>query len=418
MDTTKPTEGTAPNEQPKKYIRTFAGDMAAVEKGIVPNLAPLEEPKSSPAERLVEASPLVPATEIPPPAAPMETPAFRPDNLPPPHVPVPLQEPEIEMETIHIPPPPPPPLPQPPPKPQPEVIVSPIKAPETPVPLETYAGDFSDKVKETHASTATVLAAEQDAAQKAPEPMPESVRANILYLSLGAVLIIASSVGVYLAYARYQTSIAPIILEPTVFTPIFVDEREQISGSGILLQKAIEQSVNQTLADDAVRLLYTTEATTTENNIFLALAPPAPNILLRNINSSSSMAGIINTSGTPSPFFILSVTSYGETFSGMLSWEKQMPRDLGAFFPAFREPTLSVSTTTVTSVATSTVPMFIPGFRDEVVSDHDTRIYRDGKGRSILLYGYWNQTTLVIARDPASFTEILRRLAISRTSPQ
>ena len=54
-------------------------------------------------------------------------------------------------------------------------------------------------------------------------------------------------------------------------------------------------------------------------------------------------------------------------------------------------------------------------FHDEVVSNHDVRIYRDAAGKSILLYGYWNQFTLVIARDPAAFTEILGRLATSRS---
>ena len=54
-------------------------------------------------------------------------------------------------------------------------------------------------------------------------------------------------------------------------------------------------------------------------------------------------------------------------------------------------------------------------FHDETVANHDVRIYRDSAGRSILLYGYWNQTTLIIARDPAAFTEIVNRLANVRT---
>ena len=55
-----------------------------------------------------------------------------------------------------------------------------------------------------------------------------------------------------------------------------------------------------------------------------------------------------------------------------------------------------------------------PGFVDEVVRNHDVRVYRDATGKSVLLYGYWNQTTLVIARDVAAFTELLQRLATSR----
>ena len=70
-----------------------------------------------------------------------------------------------------------------------------------------------------------------------------------------------------------------------------------------------------------------------------------------------------------------------------------------------------------TSSPQATVPparTFSIFFFDEVVANHDVRIYRDAEGRSILLYGYWNQTTLVIARDPSAFAEILGRLATSR----
>ena len=133
------------------------------------------------------------------------------------------------------------------------------------------------------------------------------------------------------------------------------------------------------------------------------------------------MAGIVNlapssvvgTGGKQSPFFILSVASYGDTFAGMLSWEPTMPRDLGALFHSYLT---NVSTSTS---ATSTPKVSAPIlFRDEVISNHDVRIYRDAEGRSILLYGYWNQTTLIIARDPEAFIEIAGRISTSRLPAQ
>lgn len=338
--------------QPEKYIRTFAGDMKTVQEKGIPDLVPLVQAPTAP---LIQAQPS---------AQPLSK--------------------------------------------QPEPVL---------VPLKTYAGDFSERIKETHASTATIIAAEQDRAPRAVRSTEEKFsRSNRFYVIAGIVLLLAGSAGAYSAYTRYEAARAPIILAPRVSAPIFVDEREEISGrSGELIQ-AITQSIAQPLVPNTVRLLYLPSATTTHASVFSELDVSAPDVLLRNLNAAGSMAGVVSAGGGQSPFFILSVTTYGSTLAGMLSWETVMPRALAALFPL--NPALAVLAATSTSkIATTTppVPVFIPGFRDEVVRNHDVRIYRDEAGRSVLLYGYWNQMTLVIARSPSAFTEILERLATSRT---
>ncbi len=294
------------------------------------------------------------------------------------------------------------PLP-PPPKATEGTVPAPALESSKPSPLETYASDFSDRMKETSASPATVLAAEQDAAPEPPHQPEQKSRGGLLYIFAGVAFLGAGGFGVYFAYTNYfLPRSAPVVFMPIVPAPIFVDEREQISGTGTALLQAIKQSIDKPLASGAVRLLYTANATATDNSVFSALQEPAPNILLRNINAKDSMAGIIDISDTQNPFFILSVASYSETFSGMLSWEPLMQRDLGQLFSLYAIASTTATTTTA-------------GFSDEVVNNHDVRIYRDAEGRSILLYGYWNQTTLIIARDPAAFAEIIGRLATSRS---
>ncbi|MDP2655032.1 MAG: hypothetical protein Q8P17_00495 [bacterium] len=343
---------------PKKYIRTLEGDMEAVKKGITPNLAPLKAP---------------------------------------PVVPVPVATP------VKI------------PEPRPSLKATEGTAPK-PSPIETYSGDFLQRMKDTHASTATVLAAEQDASTSGvpQDPPRKSPKSNIIYIIAGIILVLLGIAGSYIAYTSYLTKVEPIILTPTVSAPIFVDDKEKISGTtpkDLLL--AIKQSMTRPLAPNTVRFLYTDFATTTDNSIFSLLQLPAPGALLRNMNASRSMAGIISAGGGSASggneqnvFFILSVTSYGDTFAGMLSWEKTMVRDLDALFPQYSSATSTVATSTT---------ILISSFRDEVVVNHDTRVYYDAEDRSILLYGYWNQATLVIARDRTAFTEIIGRLATTRT---
>lgn len=284
---------------------------------------------------------------------------------------------------------------------------------EKPTPLKTYAGDFSEKMKETQASAVTVLAAEQDSSPRAPQVISgNSSRNNLPYIIAGVVLLIAGGFGAYVAYTRYLIVSAPVVLTPKTSAPIFVDEREQISGTGSALIKAIEQSVARPLAPNNIRLLSVAGAIA--ESVFSALPLSAPGILLRNMNATGSMAGVVNAGGSQSPFFILSVASYGDTFAGMFSWEQGMPRDLKALFPPFAKGFGGQAASSTIATATTSTPDIKPEFRDEVVNNHDVRIYRDTAGRSIMLYGYWNQTTLVIARNPEAFSEILERLRAAR----
>jgi len=368
------------NEPPEKYIRTFADDMQSVQAGSVPDFVPLQKSPQAAVEK--------PASPPPPsPAIPGQTP---------------IQKPEISL-----PPPPKPPSPNIP---------------------KTYSSDFSDRVKETHASTATVLAAEQDSIRQAPQAEVQESSRNMLYVIAGVVLLVAGVVGVYFAYTRYTTVSAPVVLAPTVSAPIFVDDRQEVSGFGPALITAIAQSVSRPISVGTVRLLYFA-TTTASKSIFSVLYASAPDILLRNVQANGSMAGVVNINGTQSPFFILSVTSYSNTFSGMLTWESSIRDALKILFPPYTEQiviapiiaTSTIATTTTKGVkkktATSTpiAPPPVLTFMDDTVANHDVRIYRDAAGKSVILYGYWNQSTLVIARNPAAFTEILQRLATART---
>jgi hypothetical protein len=376
------------NPKPKRYVRTLAGDIETVQKGGTPDLAPLGEEQSTAKERLIASSPLPPVGEL--------TPNTQESSSP--------TSPEATQGTA------PPGLP---------------RMPLGPAPIKTYSQDFSEKVKETGATTATILAAEQDLGQQpsAAEEEPAQSKKNLMYIIAGSALVILGLGGAFFAYLQFGAVPVPIITQG-VSAPIFVDERQEISGNGTALLQAIEQSVSHPLAPRTVRLLYLASST---DSVFSLLPLSAPDILRRNVNGAGSMAGIVSAGGgsasggnTQSAFFILSVLAYRDTFAGMLSWEAAMPNNLSALFPAYPVP--AVSTTTVatttgsqTSNASSGSLTSTQGFHDEVVNNHDVRAYRDVQGRSVMLYGYWNQTTLVIARDPAAFTEILGRLATSHT---
>lgn len=338
---------------PEKYIRTFQSDMATLEEGRMPNLAPFSE-EATPEERLVAASP--------------------------------FEKPEVPQA--------------------PEVIEAPAPAaPTGPTPIKTYSGDFQDRVKETRASTASILAAEGDVA-RASAPVAAQKRKNILTVVLSLILIAVGGAGVTYAYLRYQAAHAPVPVAPAPKAPIFVDSTEELSGTGKELLAAVAASAQKPLSPGTVRLLTLASSTVaTTTNVFLSLGLPAPSILLRNVDPDGGMTGVLNTTSGESPFFILAVTAYSPSFSGMLSWEPAMQGDLAMLFPMSPLPQATT--------ATSTQPAMPPSFSDDAVQNHNVRVLKDAAGKSIMLYGYWNPSTLVIARDPAAFIEILNRLATS-----
>ncbi len=348
-------------DAPQKYIRTFAGDIETVKKGDTPDLKPLEK-NPTPSVNVSEQTSLSATIILPPQSSG--------------HLSVPLARETLQHAS----------------------------------PIQTYASDFSDRMKSTNASTATVLAAEQDG-RKAPVEGDITIvkeprtRGGILSVVGGIVLLLAGAVGAYYAYTRYLEKSAPVIITPVVSAPIFVDQSEEISGTGTTLSQTIFESLARPLAKGTIRFLYRPLITGADVSIFTALQLPAPDMLLRNIVTTGSMAGVIKVDSV-SPFFILSVSSYTDTFAALLAWEPRMPRDLGALFPP--EANLPLA-----GVATTTPPAVLV-FHDEVIVNHDARVYRDAGGLEQIVYGYWNQYTLVIARDSSAFAEIIGRLATSR----
>lgn len=411
MDASSTTPNNTPaKEEPEKYIRTFASDMDTLKKGGTPDLAPLHA-------ATVSAGPVSPP--------PVQS------------TPTPVQSP--------TPPPAPPVFFHPPAKGEAKVAAPVVAAEPKNSPLQTYSADFSERVKKTHSSTATILAAEQDRTQRPFQPIPQaSSGPNPFYLIGGIVLLIASiGGGSYVAYVHYWAPAAPAVA-PTISAPIFFDEREEVSGAGEALLRAVQGSTGRPPLAGTVRLLHITGATSTAATIFSLLPLSAPDSLLRNLNVSGNMAGVITTGGTASPFFILSISSYSAFFSGMLAWEPLMPDYFRELFPPLSSspptPITSATTTTAssspqatttaekipktvakqkvpTSAATTTpqTPKATAGFFDVTVANRDVRVYRDTLGRDVFLYGFWDQSTLVIARNTAAFTEIVTRLSTSYT---
>jgi len=447
-----PVAATAQVAAPKRVFRTYASDLAAlghlpdsrIQKAPAPapaKPAPIKEahivvapePEKAPEPQLVQpARPPLPPPMPKAPPQPVVLPTDDERNAI-------LARLRLRTETnkkMQAPEPEPAPRPRPVP-PTPAPVNAPVES--GPSPIHTYKSDFADNISVQGASAASVLAAQADAPRRASSTAPVR-KSGVLFAVFGIVIVLVGAGGIYAAYQYSQTDkILPIVA--TAPSLIFVDDKQEISGSGHELLAALANAADATLGAGNVRQVYISQqsagalGTTTSpapgGALVAALALPMPDILLRSIQPASTV-GIVNAGSEQRAFFILKVDSFERSFAGMLAWEPSMAQDLGLLYPAYPAPAApveapaNIATTTATSTpktkgkavaAPAPVVVAAPAplaFDDEVVASHDVRVLRDSNGKSLIIYGFWDQTTLIIARDEAAFSELVNRLATTR----
>jgi hypothetical protein len=286
---------------------------------------------------------------------------------------------------------------------------------QTSSPLHTYSSDFADHIDEQKSSTFSVLAAQSDAGQttvSASRP-----RRTFVPLAAGVAMLVIGIGAVAGAYILTHKGASSSPLGLNVPSLIRFDESVEVKGTGQDLMTAISNVSQGGSVSGNVVVTYVTgpDATSTtgipqQGGVLIkALSLPAPDILLRNIDDSSTV-GTIRAGTESRPFFILKVSSYERTFAGMLAWEQTLPQDLSILYPAYPSLPDTTASTTATSTPVRVVAPYTPVFTDGVVANYDVRILRDASGRSLMLYGYRGKDTLIIARDEAAFTALVSRL--------
>ncbi|HWH07175.1 MAG TPA: hypothetical protein VNU47_01465 [Candidatus Paceibacterota bacterium] len=370
------------------------------------------------------------ATPLPPPA-PEPAPVMPPPIPVPPPAPAPVPPPP----PVYAPPatrPEPPPVPPPPVRTERPVPPPPSPAePAAPSPFHSYSTDFAKRIDDRKASTFSVLAAQADTKPREVARTTKVTRSGPKPAVLVAILLFVLGGGA-LAFTLFQvfgTSNETVSLLPSVPSVIPADEAVELTGvSGTELMRELREAASEPLLEGNVLITYITSASSTPNGLPVsipqsggalvkALPLLAPDILMRNIRPESTV-GIVHAGSETRPFFILKVSSYERTFAGMLAWEQDMRASLTQLYPSYpNAPVASEPEPIATTTTSSTTPFVIPPpavapveFVDAIVRNYDVRILRDADGRSLMLYGYYNKETLIIARDEAAFLELVTRL--------
>jgi hypothetical protein len=291
---------------------------------------------------------------------------------------------------------------------------SPLPSTTSAANLHTFKSDFADHIDDQKATKFSVLAAQSDAKDRSNQPKTANIPRKKKYwpIVVAIVLIIVGVGGLGGAYwyvRNHNTVLKPF----EVSSLIFADEKVELSGTGSALTSALAQLGQQTSINNHVIVTYVTTSANSKQGIIKTPQPgglmirdilhAAPDILLRNIDDSSTV-GAIDAGNTSAPFFVLRVSSYERTFAGMLGWEPAIISDLNTLYP--QTSGIQAATTTISSGHIIPAARFI----DEVVSNHDARAFKDSSGTTQLIYGYGDKQTLIIARNESAFSLIIERL--------
>lgn len=143
-------------------------------------------------------------------------------------------------------------------------------------------------------------------------------------------------------------------------------------------------------------------------NLLNTRASPA---LLRSFDPDFTFAFYERPLGAEG-FLILTSNYYESSYAEMLQWEPFMRADIKNILLEEKAPSVSTPAAVGNASASSTGVFTEPPdkFEDMVLKNRDVRVLKDKTGTVILIYGFLNRKTLIIARSIETFNEVVGRL--------
>ncbi len=308
-------------------------------------------------------------------------------------------------------------------------------------PLRTYQSDLAFAMKSQNTSAVQMVAREQDrGSQGMVTTMPKNPNQSGLVQQQSslpkivfaiAIILFVGGVGFlgYAAYVRFAPSLPslaslvpsfsekPAPQKPNTPAPVVT---RTISRPLVSAEVARDVSVMQTSPAALTVTLapFRSESGFTRLDLFrattsvpLVTADFLPGFgrnalpeLLRSFEPRFAF-GYFAHQNESDAYLILTTRSYSQTFAGMLSWEKDLVRDLGKLVmtPA-REDAYRARVAETKSTL----------FTDDVLSNKDVRVARNTDGSVFLVYGFLDIETVVITTSEQAFVEVIDRVRTAR----
>lgn len=275
-------------------------------------------------------------------------------------------------------------------------------------PIRTYRMDVDQLIKEKKPTATEIVMAEQKKKLETggalqEKPQGESHFGAIIFVLL-LVLAFAGGVGFYILFGANKTPSPGSTENPAAPQQKIKASTITISGSPreqVLadIAIAINESVIPPGSSRPINFVNKIGGDQTPASASLILnalaATPLDESLTNSLENNSLFE--IYALAKPACVFIVGTRSYASTFSGMLKWEKQMPRDfMAAINPITRDRTVLLQINS-------------SDWKDERISGIDARVLRASEGTAVLMYAIVDKKTLIISGSDTALEAYIQK---------
>ena len=120
-----------------------------------------------------------------------------------------------------------------------------------------------------------------------------------------------------------------------------------------------------------------------------------PEYFIQNTHPSFNIFTAYHT-GSSSVVFLLKTENFEKTYSSLLAWENDMWRSFSQFLSVENIKNISKFS-----------------FTDEIIKNHDSRVFKNNEGKAILAYSIFNKQFVIIATSRDALSMMLQRLIAS-----
>jgi len=276
--------------------------------------------------------------------------------------------------------------------------------------VKTYAEDVARAIESGQGGVIKEIIQSQEQQEAINENLSPESKKNKLFMFISVILIFLSCI-VLIVYVVFKEKISTISVKPQ-FTPIIFTDQNVFLEIGGFTKDKITQTVLNEVNNTKVKIggvegIYLTENKSVvmfrklisliKGNLSLdKVTFLDDNFLLGIFNS-----GLKSSSPTSGDFFILlKMRSISDIFDGMRSWENKMFNDLHGFFGI--------------DINADTNYLLTKDFEDEIVENKNARILKDKDGKTVFMYIFADETSLIITNTSIATHEIILRLAGSQ----
>jgi len=322
--------------------------------------------------------------------------------------------------------------------------------------VHTYAEDLAEEIKKKQGKAYREAIDEEKIREESEESKSPTSAKNIFFIIFSIIFIGLAIILIYFAVKKEKKVTIEIPSSSSVFTG---NKQSEINITDISPDKVLEEikiAIGESLDQDLIKTISftkkevivdeTTGETTNQKqkvpakDLFFFLNIKTPELFIKSIspdfvfgsyscNGTSPSTSLDSTRDKPlgaSPstsldstrdkplgasrcekkgldekiknqaFLILDILFPNNAFRGAKDWEEKMLFYLYDFLD--------------TKVSFEDTKLFETPFKDIVVKNLDARILEDEKGKTIIIYGFWNDQKMIVTTDKNVFAEIVRKL--------